>query len=295
MKYAIHQRSFQYNDEYYRLENGRKLHAIFGDKIQAFQAWIALERESLQYTRFSEREPMHLYWIAQGKYDEHGTQIWSQLFAQLKAYGIDVGFNPDGSPPDDWQLHLDTLTDEQLADVLLQTNCNEYILQSYTEHDKKYVLYFNHEDNDIFSGYLRADSENYLQGIMETDTPEALLEAQAFSWVSIYQPLITRLSEMDKTNPLVQTILQQYPDSFILERSYICFIDSSNQQALQAMNAVLEQPFYVIRAVSPEALLDLQTLQNQQDSLRNNQKNRIAEPPQEASSNIFSTIKNWFK
>lgn len=314
MKYAIHQRCFQYNDEFFGITQGRKLDSIYSDKTDAFNTWINLERESLVNIPLSSREPMQLYWIDDGKYYQQSIENWQYIFDKLKNFGINVGFGDKHSLPNDEDLQIDKLPDEQLADILLHTNCNEYVLQGYEADDKKYVLYFaNNGLNKYFSGYLKADEENFWQDIMEKDSPEQLFEAGILGYLSEDDPIASFFSEKDANNPLVQSILQQYGNSFKVVGNMISFFDEENYQSLQAMNAVLEHPFYEIQAVTPEALLELQQKEAEKDDMPQPQPVAVSpEQPQpvireeiapaiapttpiQPKGSFLTIIKNWFK
>lgn len=271
-RYVIHQMNFAYNDEFFVVGSGRTLSKVYDNQAVAYAEWIKLERQAIKDMPLTQRGSLQIY------KDEYYQKNWKTLIAKLTEYGITgkdgkalslpKGLFHDGYYDGyltDEDLNIDKLTDEQLLDVLQVTDSNNYLLAEYGKDDSIYTLYFTENDlaHSYRQGYLVL-SDEYAEGyenIMQADGADDLPNEDIFYDVYEEDPIATYFTEKDKSNPLVQSLLTQYADSFILFEEAIYYINDDvavGVPALKAMNAVLDYPFYEIRKHSPDEITQLQ-------------------------------------
>lgn len=271
-QYVIHQLNFAYNDEFFVVGSGRTLNKVYNSQTEAHAEWIKLERQAIKDMPLTQRGTLQIY------NDEYYQKNWKNLIDKLTEYGITdkngkalslpKGLFNDGyfdDYPTDADLSIDKLSDEQLLDVLQVTDSNNYLLTEYSKDKGIYTLYLteNNLAHSYRQGYLVL-SDEYAEGyesIMQADGTNDLPNEDIFYDVYEEDPIATYFTEKDKSNPLVQSLLKQYSDSFILFEEAIYYIDDDvvvGVPALKAMNAVLEHPFYEIRKHTPNEIILLQ-------------------------------------
>ena len=328
MAYAIHSRGFEYNDEYYELSNAVSLHKTYANKIEAMSEWAKLERNYLTVDLLI-REP-----FADMESDKN-LQNLQVLFDKLREHGVILSksiaeklskiqrqeVNYWDCFIDSQELQLDTLTDEQLLDVLLAVDCNVYRLTEFDPiQDKRYVLQICHPERSYATQgytYLKNFDEEW-SGIWEVAHPDEFFDSDFFKNIEVFEgdSIATLYQQADENNPILQSLLAQYPQNFAIrqqgdeangetELHYI----GGDTQALRAVNAVLSQPFFHIHELSYDELMQLQEEQNQ---LQNQiQKQQLQEQPQsqyidsqyednlthyehKTESSIWQKVRQWF-
>ena len=275
MPYAIHERGFEYNDEYFELHNALSLHQTYLDKAEAVKAWVGLEKDRLNEVPLMQRAPL----VSMIMMSEEDAQIYQTLLDKLLEYGIylDETIKEEvlQGYADNEQLQLKQLNDEQLLAVLQETTTNVYCIlefNSSAEHSR-YVLQFYHpelsEMNVSFNGYLPNIYYDCSYEVCSAAHPDELFDSEVFNDINASAPMITAYQLIDEQNPLVKSLLAQYADCFkVIDR----VIDSEspselhsvlhylggNTPALRALNEVLSNPYFRVHALSYEELVQLQ-------------------------------------
>ena len=275
MPYAIHERGFEYNDEYFELHNALSLHQTYLDKAEAVKAWVGLEKDRLSEVPLMQRAPL----VSMIMMSEEDAQIYQTLLDKLLEYGIylDETIKEEvlQGYADNEQLQLKQLNDEQLLAVLQETTTNVYCIlefNSSAEHSR-YVLQFYHpelsEMNVSFNGYLPNIYYDCSYEVCSAAHPDELFDSEVFNDINASAPMITAYQLIDEQNPLVKSLLAQYADCFkVIDR----VIDSEspselhsvlhylggNTPALRALNEVLSNPYFRVHALSYEELVQLQ-------------------------------------
>ena len=275
MPYAIHERGFEYNDEYFELHNALSLHQTYLVKAEALKAWVGLEKDRLDEVPLMQRAPL----VSMIMMSEEDAQIYQTLLDKLLQYGIylDETIKEEvlHGYADNEQLQLKQLNDEQLLAVLQETTTNVYCIlefDSSAEHSR-YVLQFYHpelsEMNVSFNGYLPNIYYDCSYEVCSASHPDELFDSEVFNDIGPSAPMITAYQLEDEQNPLVKSLLAQYADCFkVIDR----VIDSEspselhselhylggNTPALRALNEVLSNPYFRVNALSYEDLAQLQ-------------------------------------
>lgn len=276
MKYAIHRYDYAYNDEF-MVNYGRTIHKLlsFNNEADAKSYWAAMERESLKEygESIDTREPL-------SSYNYESARRHSQNFeAMLASFGFPVSENLQFSNTTrrgNWSyenLHLDKLSDEQLLKLLCDCHINHFVISAYQEDDKVYLMNFGTRYLTYCNqGYLRTTGNTPTEHYVEVAHPDDFFSGKRFEFelgISKHEPLATYFTQEDKDNVLVQSLLKQYSDVFIIFEAIIYFIGSAkdypefsdlNLDALKAMNAVLQTPFYQIESYTPEQMLEKEQL-----------------------------------
>lgn len=271
MPYAIHERGFEYNDEYFEMHNALSLHQTYLDKIEALKTWVSLERDRLNEVPLMQRAPL----VSMIMMSEKDTQIYQTLLNKLLEYGIylDEAIKEEvlQGYADNEQLQLKQLNDEQLLAVLQETTTNVYCILEFNSSAEysRYVLQFYHpelsEMNVSFNGYLPNIYYDCSYEVCSAAHPDELFDSEVFNNINASAPMITAYQLEDKQNPLVKSLLAQYADCFkVIDR----VIDSEspselhylggNTPALRALNEVVSSPYFRVHALSYEELAQLQ-------------------------------------
>lgn len=245
MPYAIHERGFEYNDEYFEIHNALSLHQTYSDRVQATKAWVLLERGMLDEVALLNREPfMELddvprFQILLDKLAQYNIHLDKAIKEQLMEI--------DGYA-DNEQLQLGKLTDEQLLDILLETHSHVYYMTQFDEFDEpsRYVLQFCHPElvewNITANGYLPNTYFDDWYGICDAPSIDELMASDFFEHIEPDVPLITSYQTEDSQNPLLKGLLEQYDKHFDLieneHRTELHYLGGSTQ-ALRAVNEVL--------------------------------------------------------
>ena len=275
MPYAIHERGFEYNDEYFEMHNALSLHQTYLDKAEALKAWVGLEKDRIDEVPLMQRAPL----VSMIMVSEEDAQIHQTLLDKLLEYGIYLNETIKEEVlqgyADNEQLQLEQLNDEQLLTVLQETTTNVYCIlefDSSAEHSR-YVLQFYHpelsEMNVSFNGYLPNIYYDCSYEVCSASHPDELFDSEVFNDIELDAPIITFYHTKDEQDPLVKSLLAQYADCFKVINHVIDSESPSelhselhylggNTSALRAVNEVLSDPFFRVYALSYEGLAQLQ-------------------------------------
>lgn len=172
------------------------------------------------------------------------------------------------------ELPILELPDDVFLEVLLELGINRFIVSQY-ENAKNWVLYFNVVFNCYGEkGYLTyfSDAESIDCAVLCDSNPDALFKAGEFQWkFNKNEPLTTKYTKKDKQSSILQSLLKQNADSFIIQENSISYAPlesryndddtiKNNIASLRAVNDLLEYPFFEIRNLSAEEVLNLNKL-----------------------------------
>lgn len=172
------------------------------------------------------------------------------------------------------ELPVLDLPDDVFLDMLLELGINRFIVSQY-ENAKNWVLYFNVVFNCYGEkGYLTyfSDAESIDCAVLCDSNPDALFKAGEFQWkFNKNEPLTTKYTEKDKQSSILQSLLKQNADSFIIQENSISYAPlefryndddtiKNNIASLRAVNDLLEYPFFEIRNLTAEEVLNLNKL-----------------------------------
>lgn len=321
MAYAIHSRGFEYNDAYYELSNAVSLHKTYTNKIEAMSEWAKLERDNLVVDLLI-REP-----FADMESDKN-LQNLQVLFDKLREHGVVVSKVTEEKLSkiqsqevnfwdcfiDSQELQLDTLTDEQLLDVLLAVDCNIYRLTEFDPiQDKRYVLQICHPERSYCTqgyNYLKNFDEEW-SGIWDVVHPDEFFDSDFFKNIEVFEGdfIATLYQQVDENNPILQSLLVQYAQHFAIRQLAVKQPSDGSKgetelhylggdvQALRAVNAVLSQPFFHIHELSYEELIQLQEEQNQEEQnqyINKQHEDNSTHHEHKARSSIWQKVRQWF-
>lgn len=271
MKYAIHRYDYAYDDCFF-INYGRTIYQLksFDDESQARHYWATLERQSLQDDGdcIDSREPL-------ASYDNKLATVIHERFKRLLAefgYPLSLEIENNGRWSYD-NLNLDKLTDEQLLKLLCDCQINYFVVSAYQDDDYVYLMNLGNRQLTYWNqGYLRTTGNTPTEHYVEVAHPDDFFSGKRFEFelgISKHEPLATYFTQADKDSVLVQSLLKQYSDVFIIFEDIIYFIGSAKDypefsdlklDALKAMNAVLTTPFYQIESYTPEQMLEKEQL-----------------------------------
>ena len=341
MAYAIHSRGFEYNDAYFeprsQLETHQNIYQTYPNKDKALKAWGILERARLDLDLLI-REPfagmegdeiLQNLQVLSDKLREHGVALSEATVEKLsKMQRQELSYW--NCFIDNQELQLDMLTDEQLLDVLLATDCNAYCLTEFDSvRDHRYVLQFCYrkwwQNEGFTAGYLDfvpldSNEDNHAE-FYAVLHPDELFEIEFFTGIFSGHPLVTLYQKPDENNPILQSLLAQYPQKFAIKQLAIKqptikqTSDEANgetelhylggdTQALRAVNAVLSHPFFHIHELSYDELMQLQEEQNQLQVQRQKQaqsqytnrqyEENLTHHEHKTGSRIWQKVRQWF-
>ncbi|WP_230660009.1 hypothetical protein [Psychrobacter sp. I-STPA10] len=330
MAYAIHTRGFEYNDAYFEprshLETYQNIYQTYSNKEQAMKAWGALERAWLDldllvrepFAGMADNGTLQKLQVLFDKLQEHGvvlSKATEEKFSKMQRQDLSYW----SCSIDNQELQLDKLSDEQLLDVLLATDCNAYCLTEFDSvQDRRYVLQFCYRkwwQNEGFTvGYLdfvpldsNKDQHIELYAVLH---PDELFEIEFFTGIFSGHPLVTLYQQADESNPILQSLLAQYAQHFAIKKFAIkqqgdetngeteLHYIGGDTQALRAVNAVLSQPFFHIHELSYEELMQLQEEQNQEPAqnqyINKQYEDNSTHHEHKTESSIWQKVRQWF-
>lgn len=266
MPYAIQERGFEFNDEYYELHKSVSFYKMYENESQARSKWISLEREHLDDIALMQREP-----FAGPFFNGKNDPLYQLLLDKLAEFDIPL----DGAVQaeieqnyyyaDNDKLQLHRLNDEQLLNLLVALDCHLFCLTQFesTDSSYRYLLKFYHPELSEFNinddGYLSTTYYDDGYRACNTDSLDALFENELFNEIEPERPLITAYSAEDENSILLQGILAQYDKYFNLvdsdsePQTQLHYL-GGNTQALRAVNELLTHPYFKIEKVSYDEL-----------------------------------------
>lgn len=280
MPYAIQERGFEFNDEYFELHQAVSFYKMYNDEKQARAVWVSLEREYLDDIALMRREP-----FAVALMNQESDPIYQRLLNKLAEFGIAVDdavqaeMKKNYYYADNEQLQLHRLNDEQLLELLLATDCHLFCITQFetTDSSLRYVLKFYYPELSEFNftndGYLSTTSYDDGYWACNAEHPDALFETELFDEIEPERPLATFYSNEDESSVLLQSLLAQYEEYFdLIESEFDTGSElkshtrlhylGGNTQALRAVNELLTHPFFKIKQVSYD---ELEALKQRQD------------------------------
>lgn len=237
LKYVIRHNEFAYNDEWFLTDEviAGRITAVYTDKAEAEQAYKTLIVEAL----YDEYE-LSQYDIGNGEADDETYEKMDDFLLEKTGTPFDGETLPQLNDDDAFEF-------AKLSGILC------YQLIEFDDSRPHYAVWINAEES-----YM----DHYDTGSILFESNPDFIEDSDCDWYflsRIEQTLQGSLAELSDSPEILQAFLQNAQGIRFDEQQQHLIIDGSHSdyQTIKALNALLKQPLFEIRALTLEEIQEL--------------------------------------
>jgi len=245
-QYVLRANYFGYNDECFYV-SGTRIQQVFDREEDAMRAWKAHE--------ISSARDFPLYEIASffDADDDFLAEMDAFVFERCGEHIVQHGEISNDCIPS-------SLNDDDTFEFVQRARMNAYQVLAFASNSQYYALWLSRTNQ-----YLKSYDEDF-SGLIYAESAEKLLNKHLEDlW---YQqgyddnPLIGRVEDLSDSPALLSALIQHNNNIKHSDKTHILSFKKHNTADLIAVNALLKQPLFDVRALSLQAVIDIETALN---------------------------------